>query len=268
MPNSFNSFLEHTQTIQTTAVKHYHVHGQKVWLKKATKRHSSWIYVPLRWCARILDLQMLVPVPNHGGKEAILCEINRIRQLKSLKISIPEILAYREDSFLMRDAAKLGKTVCELENALDKQVDTQSKMVIYESAIHSLNNIHSKKTYLSEAFARNILVDDALNFSFIDFETDPGRILSLQDCQTRDWLCFIFSTARCFENHELNQACEMLTQGLNQNIRSFQGVCRVSTKLKWILKLKPEKLGSDGERLKKSIYLMTKLNENEPLPMI
>ena len=259
MSESYTHFLDHNQSQQHNSVAHYEFQGQKVWLKKATKRHSTWIYLPLRWTARILGLHMLVPVPNLGGNTAILCEINRIQELGRLGIRIPKILAARDDAFLMLDAAAQGAQVSQLEHALKHQVNTSAKLDLYARAIQALSDIHSKNTYLSEAFARNILVDDTYNFSFIDFETDPAQVLSLQDCQTRDWLCFIFSTARCFELNELNQAKTLLLSALESNPQAYQDICKVADKLKWILKLKPEKLGSDGVRLKKCIYLLTQM---------
>ena len=268
MPNIFSNFLEDNAFSQAASVQAYRYNQEKVWLKKASKRHPTWIYLPMRWFSKLFGLQMLAPVPNYGGEEAIACEISRIQSLRKLGVAVPEILAYRSDAFLLRDAAKSGGSVTQLESALKKQKDSAEKLELYAKAIQSIDDIHQKKAYLSEAFARNILIDESSHFSFIDFETDPGRVLPLNDCQTRDWLCFIFSTARCFEDHELDEASSLLAQALDKNIKSFQDVCRVGRKLKWLLRLKPENIGNDGKRLKKCIYLLNKLNDKKPLPMI
>lgn len=268
MSHTFETFLDSHLLQQQKAVKYYHHQGQKVWLKKASKRHASWIYLPLRWSAQILGLKMLAPVPNTGGTDAIQCEIQRIQTLSRLNIQTPEILATREDAFLMRDAAQNGQRVEQLERALKQQKTTETRMALYQRAIHAIQDIHVKKAYLSEAFARNILVDDQHQFSFIDFETDPGQVLSLKDCQTRDWLCFIFSTARCFDAHEIKQATVLISNALHHNVDTFQDICRVGDKLKWLLKFKPEKLGKDGTRLRKAILMLCHLQEKKPLPMI
>ena len=257
MQHSFANFLEKNHSSQQASVKSYIYNDQKVWLKKASKRHSTWIYLPLQWASKLLGLEMLAPVPNHGGIEAVQCEMRRIQALRDLGIQAPNIVATREDAFLMLDAATEGSKVVELESALKKEKDSARKIELYRHAISALRDIHNKNAYLSEAFARNILVDDAMNFSFIDFETDPATVHSLENCFSRDWLCFIFSTARCFKAEELNQASTLLTQALKEEQQSYADVCRVGAKLSWILKLKPEKLGSDGERLRKCIYLLT-----------
>lgn len=268
MANIFSKFLQISALTQTSPVQAYVYQDQKVWLKKASKRHSTWIYLPLRWFSKLLGLHMLAPVPNYGGAQAIACEIARLQQLRQLGIRVPEILATDVNSFLLKDAANEGGKVIQLESALIEQASTEKRMGLYEEAIQAVQNIHAKNTYLSEAFARNILIDDEHNFSFIDFETDPGKILSLTDCQTRDWLCFIFSTANCFQVSELTQAQQLLANALEHQPTIFQDVCRVGRKLKWILKLKPEALGSDGRRMSKCITLLNGLNTAKPLPLI
>lgn len=262
MQHSFANFLEKNYSTQKASVKSYIHNDQKVWLKKAAKRHATWMYLPLQWIAKFFGLEMLTPVPNRGGIAAVQCEIQRIQTLHELGIRTPEILATREDAFLMLDAAASGANVIQLEFALKNQQDSAQKMQLYKSAIEAIRDIHNKKAYLSEAFARNILVDEALNFSFIDFETDPGLVHSLESCFSRDWLSFIFSTARYFNTEEFHDVSNLLTQALKQERQSYQDVCLFSEKLSWILKFKPEKLGNDGERLKKCIYLLSNIREN------
>lgn len=264
----FSKFLALSTATQTDSIQSYVYQDQKVWLKKASKRHSTWIYFPLRIMSRLLGLHMLAPVPNYGGAEAIACEIARLRQLRYLGIQVPEILAFDQHSFLLKDAAIVGSEAIHLEHALLRKEQTTERLALYAQAIHAIQQVHLKGAYLSEAFARNILVDDAQNLSFIDFETDPGQVLSLTDCQTRDWLCFIFSTANCFETEEVEQAKQLLVSVLENEPKSFLDICRVGRKLKWILNLNPESFGNDGRRLGKCIYLLNALELEKPLPMI
>lgn len=265
--NMFNEFLHATASSQSNSVQSYICNNHKVWLKKASKRHGGWIYWPLQWFSRLLGLHMLAPVPNLGGEKSIACEVSRLTQLRQLGINVPELLAADAQALLIKDAAGDAGEVKQLEGALAEATSSQQRLDLYQHAILAIEQIHAKDTYLSEAFARNILIDQAQNFSFIDFETDPGQYLSLKDCQTRDWLCFIFSTARFFEMEELPQVQNMLSQVLEKHPGIFQDVCRVGKKLKWVLKLKPEALGSDG-RMSKCIHLLTGLNLQQPLPMI
>lgn len=264
----FSNFLDVKLATQTKSIQAYLPKNQKVWLKKASKRHASWIYFPLRIVSKILGLHLLTPVPNYGGEKAIACEIARIRQLKKLGIRVPEILAYRSDAVLLKDAAPLGQNVQQLEQALSAQANQADRLALLQKAVDALQHLHDQKGYLSEAFARNILVDEQQQISFVDFETDPRKYLSLKDCQTRDWLYFIFSTGFRLEEEDLSTASLYIVDALSQHIEQLQAICRVGRKLHWVLKLKPENLGSDGRRMTKCIGLLKLLNEHDPLPMI
>lgn len=260
MSNIYSDFLKKNSLIQKSSVQSYETNNQKVWLKKATQRHSTWIYLPLQWFSKLLGLSMLAPVPNRGGEEAIACEVNRIQSLKKLGVRVPDILASQKDAFLLKDTSPNEEPVIQLERALSIQLTTENRLALFQKAIDTLESIHLKNSYLSEAFTRNILVDSEQNFSFIDFETDPGQYLSLDDCHTRDWLCFIFSTSHRFEEHELDQAADLLINTLKLHPHTFKDICRVGNKITWLLSLKPEKLGSDGKRLKKCISLLNIFN--------
>lgn len=261
MSDLYAEFLKENALKQIDSVQSYNINHQKVWLKKAAQRHSTWIYLPLQWFSKLLGLSMLAPVPNRGGNDAIACEVNRIQSLKKLGIHVPDILASQKNAFLLKDASPNGEPVIQLEHALYIQSTTENRLALFQKAVDAIENIHLKNSYLSEAFARNILVDTEQHFSFIDFETDPGQYLSLEDCHTRDWLCFIFSTSHRFEEHELDQVAGLLANTLISHPQTFKDICRVGNKITWLLALKPEKLGSDGKRLKKCIYLLKLLKE-------
>lgn len=270
MNQYFSNFLQESLRNQKSSIKSYNIENQKVWLKKASSRHSTWIYIPLSWSSKLLGLSMLSPIPNYGGEKSIACEISRIKQLKNLGVSVPEILTYSDQALLLKDAAQNGTAIYQLESALFAEKTTTSRLSLYADALKSLQHVHDLGSYLSEAFARNILVDNQRNFTYIDFETDPGQLLTLHECQTRDWLCFIFSTAHCFEDNELNQASDLLANILFKNNEIYTDIYRVGRKIKWILKLKLEKLGGDGRRLKKCIILLKSLenkriSNNEPI---
>lgn len=256
MTTAYSTFLAEKKTVQTKSVQSYLIQGHKVWLKKASKRHSTWIYLPLRWASKLLRLEVLSPIPNFGGDVAIACEIQRLIQLHTQHIRVPQILAQDHDAFLISDAAPPNEQCAELGLTLKKQKTTAQRLDVYRKAIQALQQTHLQRAYLSEAFARNILIDQDQNLTFIDFETDPAAVLNLEQCQSRDWLCFIFSTAAYFNRDELAQASLLITQVLAEHSQSFAEVSRVAGKIQWIAKFKPEKLGKDGLRLIKSIELL------------
>ena len=263
MTQVYANFLNETLLTQNKSIESYSINNQKVWLKKASTRHSAWIYWPLAWFSHLFGLSMLRPVPNYGGEKTIACEVSRIQQLSSMGISVPTILAYSKQGLLLKDAAENGMPVYQLQAALSQEKDISTRLSLYKKAISKIQHIHDLNGYLSEAFARNILVDKNHHFSFIDFETNPADVLTLPECHTRDWLCFIFSTASCFEEQYLAEISEYYVQHLKNHPDVYHGICKVGRILHWILKFNPEKFGSDGRRLKNCVLLLSLLAQKK-----
>ncbi|MFM6905932.1 MAG: serine/threonine protein kinase [Acinetobacter tjernbergiae] len=261
--DDFQNFLETSLTGQQSSIHVYDLSSRKVWLKKASERHGLWLYTPLKWLAKIFNLGAMVPVPNQGGSAAIQCESKRIQQLKSLGVSTPNVLAISQKGILLEDIGSQHQTqVIQLDQALAQcQNDIASKSLLFSQAIQAIQYIHSQKGYLSEAFARNILVDQNHQFSFIDFETDPLEVLSLHDCFVRDWLLFIFSTAYHFEFEQLADASQILYRALLAEPQVYSDICKVGKRLKWVLNFNISKVGNDGKRIQKCVLFLRYLKE-------
>jgi hypothetical protein len=262
--DDFQKFLETTATTQHDSIQAYELSTGKVWLKKASERHGLWLYTPLKWLAKIFNLGAIMPVPNQGGSKAIQCEFRRINQLKQLGISTPNVLAISDRGILLQDLSyKHLSKVKQLDQALagrKKKPDIQ--LSLFSQAIKEIGKIHSKDGYLSEAFARNILIDQNNQFSFIDFETDPHDVLSLHDCFVRDWLLFIFSTAYHFEFEQLEKASHILYQALLAEPQVYSDICKVGKRLNWVLKLNVSRVGNDGKRIQKCVLFLRYLKEH------
>jgi hypothetical protein len=56
--SNFSKFLRNTLKAQDSNIQPYQLDNSKVWLKKASERHSAWIYMPLKWVARILNIEL------------------------------------------------------------------------------------------------------------------------------------------------------------------------------------------------------------------
>lgn len=261
MSKNYLSFLQQTAPTQDKNIHFYFYYQEKVWLKKATKSRPTWFFLPLKGIAQIFGLHLLVPVANVGGTKAIQCEIHRIQALAQVGVRVPEILAHTDDTLLLKDAANNEIEIDQLEAILNNTSDFQRRFTLYQKAVMEIARIHEKKSYLSEAFARNILVDSQHNFIFIDFETDPRSYFTLMECFARDWLCFMFSTARFFDENELSEVAIFLANQLKTSPEILQLICQVGQRIQWLLSLKIEKLGNDGRRLKKSLLLIKELSE-------
>lgn len=173
-----------------------------------------------------------------------------------------------DEGILLEDAAQNNLAVQQLDHALAQLKDLANRLDLYQDAVAAIQNIHNQNSYLSEAFVRNILVDQDHHFTFIDFETDPRTVLSLAQCQTRDWLCFIFSSSYRFSVNELGQLSEIFYMHIKNYPQIYAEICKVSHKIQWLLFFKPEKLENDGKRIQKCMYFLKKLEQHDPLPMI
>ena len=267
--NNFSKFLKQTTKSQQESIRAYHLGQLKVWLKKSSDRHSAWIYLPLRWLASLFNIKALTPIPNRGGSRAILCEAYRIQDLQGIGVSTPNILAISPSGLLLEDAAQMGEDVIQLDHALAMyQDDSERKFELFEDAVKAIQEVHQKDGYLSEAFARNILVSKDKQFTFIDFETDPGEVLDIETCQIRDWLCFIFSTAYRFTEEEIPRICQIFINTIFPYKKIYKGIKSIGKKLAWAKKIKFDKFGNDGKRIQKCLMFFQILEQEEPLPMI
>ncbi|MDR7015838.1 hypothetical protein [Acinetobacter sp. 3657] len=262
--DDFQKFLETTVITQQDSIQAYELSTGKVWLKKASERHGLWLYTPLKWLAKIFNLGAMIPVPNQGGAAAIQCEYKRIQQLKTLGISTPNVLALSEKGILLEDIGSQHQSkVQQLDQTLASlKSNHEAQFLLFTQAIQAIQTLHLKDGYLSEAFARNILVDKQNQFSFIDFETDPLDVLSLHDCFVRDWLLFIFSTAYHFEFEKLTEASQIFHNALQTEPQVYKDICKVGKRLNWVLRFKVSKVGNDGKRIQKCVLFLRYLRDH------
>lgn len=243
-------FLRKNSATQQLAIARYRTDFGPVWLRKALAHHSLWIYTPLRWLARFLRVRALQPVPNPGGKIAVNREAKRLRELANAGIAVPVLLAKQEDALLMTDVSMEGKSR-QLEHALKECDSAQQCVMLFAQAVSELGRVHAADQYLSQAFARNIMLTHDGSIAFIDFEDDPGEVMALPLCQARDWLCFIFSTAIILaQRSQSNEALNVLIATISQESYAAQkALLKVCRRLAWIRFLPISKLGSDGLRM-------------------
>lgn len=247
----YDLFLYDTFLHQQASIASYTLDEKKVWLKKASKRNSRLAYLPLSLLATWLRVEALKPVPNIGGRQSITTESARIKTLSKAGISVPDILAESPDAILIADAGSKGAPS---KTLLDQLLSTQQAEEISHyltMSIQALNDVHARQCYLSEAFARNILVTQE-SIVFIDFETDPGKYHTLVNCMVRDWYCLIFSLYGKLSKRELHR--EQLTPALLAGLNQAQPQVRESfltslSRLKRLKRIPFHRFGSDGKKI-------------------
>ncbi len=105
---------------------------------------------------------------------------------------VPEVLHVGSDHFVMQwlGRAHLGDVL---------QSGHPGAAALWREAGDELVRLHRAGQYLSQGFARNMIVTDEAGDTprlagLIDFEDDPLQVMGLADAQVRDWLAFLHST--------------------------------------------------------------------------
>lgn len=260
----YDMFLFDTLPQQQSNIASYRLDGQKVWLKKAAKRNSRWAYLPLTLLARCLNIDALKPVPNLGGEQSVALEAKRIRALSAAGIAVPEILLETSEALLLADAGSDEVPAKTLLESLTQANTPDEIDYLLSMGISALNNVHTRSCYLSEAFARNILVNKE-GVVFIDFETDPGHYHKLTDCMVRDWHCFIFSLYGKLSKRPLHR--ERLTIALMDGLQDAREDVRerfITTlpRLKRLQKIPFQRFGSDGKKIAHTLKALALLDQH------
>ncbi|RZL93339.1 MAG: hypothetical protein EOP73_27695 [Variovorax sp.] len=192
----YADFLRTTLPRQDRAVASHRLGGQRVWLKKAGPRHGAWRYRVLAAIAAVLRLDVLRPVPNPGGEAAIAIEARRLGELGALGLRVPVVLARQADGLLLSDLGE-SRTAVVLQERLAQAAATgpATLLAAWREGLDAIATVHARGTYLSQAFDRNLVQCPDGVIGYIDFEDDPGTALDLAECQVRDWLSYLHSTA-------------------------------------------------------------------------
>lgn len=195
--SDYPAFLRAQAATQTRSIASYQPDGEQLWLKKAGARNSMGRYRLMGAVARLLRLPLLTPVPNLGGEAAIATEASRIRTLAGLGIHVPELLAVQGNALLLRHLGISGRPTPSLANEMRDAVPAGASAVLalWQQGLAAIGQVHANGSYLSQAFARNLVRCADGQVGFIDFEDDPGSALPLAMCQARDALCFAHSSA-------------------------------------------------------------------------
>lgn len=196
-PDDYAAFLRATLPQQAQPVARHRLGNERVWLKKAGPRHGRLRYHLLAAIAGALRLDVLRPVPNPGGQAAIAIEARRLRTLGAAGLRVPAVLAQQPDGLLISDLGESGRPAVVLQERLDQAAATgpAALLGVWREGLAAIAAVHAHGAYLSQAFDRNLVECPDGCIGYIDFEDDPGQTLAPAECQARDWLSYLHSTA-------------------------------------------------------------------------
>ena len=181
-----------------------------------------------------LDLPVLKAPPGRSGDAVFQIEQRRLRQLTGQGVRVPQIVASGRQELLLSD---LGTTL-----ALRlRKADPDSAQRLFARTVAALADAHQRGAYLGQPQARNVVVDEEDRIGFIDFEEDPGEVMSLAQAQCRDWLLFASGTVRHlpFSDARVSEALAMglaradpaVRSALAHNLRRLGWVRAISSRL-------------------------------------
>lgn len=193
---------------QAASTSRMRVQGRSAWLKRYSdeaRRLRLWL---LGRIVRWLGIAALLPPPRGDAERMRDTELRRIRQLQSEQVRVPQVLGEGEGYLLLSD---LGETLSvRLRNA-----DPETAEHLLTAAVQAIARVHRRGAYLGQPLARNITIDSQGRIGFLDFEEDPGEVMSLGQAQTRDWLIFCAGAARHLPFDEQRMG-ELIAEGLRE----------------------------------------------------
>jgi hypothetical protein len=196
-PGDYAEFLRTMLPEQAQPVASHRLGNERVWLKKAGPRHGKLRYHLLAAVSGALRLEVLAPVPNPGGEAAIAIEARRLRALGAAGLRVPAVLAQQPDGLLISDLGESGRPPVVLQERLEHAAASgpATLLAVWREGLAAIATVHAHGAYLSQAFDRNLVQCPDGTIGYIDFEDDPGETLALAECQARDWLSYLHSTA-------------------------------------------------------------------------
>lgn len=140
----------------------------------------------LSWIALALRNPLMRPVPIHGGSHSQRIEIARLSRLLDFGIAVPRVLYETDQYFVMQGFQGFP---LDSKLALSSEISTP----LFTRGLYSIAEVHQKGQCLSQAFARNIFINDQGGLWFLDHEDEPLEALTLAEAQARDYLLYLLS---------------------------------------------------------------------------
>jgi hypothetical protein len=155
-----------------------------VLVKGQRPAQGAWRYRLANALARATGLSMLAGDTRAFGEHAQRNEVERLRALSAAGVDVPALLHVGPSYFVLQFVP--GRQLTELLRG-------EQAGLWWQRGLDWIADLHRRGQYLSQAFARNFIVDGE-RLVAIDFESDPARFMPLEAAQARDWLAYLFSS--------------------------------------------------------------------------
>lgn len=228
--------------------------GRPAWLKSYGGGRRRLRLRALDLAARRLGVPALRPPPHRVGADGRETEQRRLLELAACDVRVPSILGEGDTFLLLSD---IGETL----SARLRRCPAEEAGRWVGRAARSLAQVHARGGYIGQPLARNLTVDEHGRIGFLDFEEDPGEIMSLQQAQIRDWLIFAAGTSGYFRDPDrdlsriiaasLDGGCEEVRLGLGH---AAQRLGFVESATRW-LGHRARRLGGAVQALRRAAWV-------------
>lgn len=261
-PIDYAGFLQVTLPQQEKAVASHRLGDERVWLKKAGPRHGMAGYRAMAILSGLFRLEVIKPVPNPGGEAAVAIEARRLRQLAEAGLRVPQVLAQQSDGLLISDLGESGRNTVVLQERLEQAAAAGPAALVaaWREGLDAIAHVHAKGCYLSQAFDRNLVVCPDGVIGYIDFEDDPGETMGVDECQVRDWLSYLHSTAMLLYAAAPQQAgahWHAVQADASDGVR--ERLLQAAQRMRWLRRLpKSRRWGRDTQRVRAAASLLAR----------
>jgi Lipopolysaccharide kinase (Kdo/WaaP) family len=203
----------------------------KVIVKGQRPKRGPWRYRLLALVGRLVRVAAVKPVPVPGGANSQALELGRLKAMAENAILVPEVMHVAPDYFVMR---YLGNS----DLAVQLREKGFGAFELWKQAALLIIQVHDAGQYVSQCFARNIVVGQQESEHYIagliDFEDDPAVVMSPLEAQVRDWLTFLQSSiySLAAPPHILQSALTQLLDREREEIR--QALFAECIRLAWL----------------------------------
>lgn len=194
--------------------------GAPVWIKQPDHPRLRFLYSLTNRLMVCLGMPYFQAPPHAGapgGKASLSIEKEMLIRLKTAGVPVPDVKAYTEEWLVLSSVGEENLDV------ILNQLPSQQRLPLWQQAATAIAHVHQKNCFLSQSFARNILlkalavsscaaqeltkkpneaITNASSYElyFLDFEEDPTKVMTQADAQVRDWAMFLHSTAALVNN--------------------------------------------------------------------
>ncbi|MFT4266999.1 MAG: hypothetical protein QM586_07235, partial [Xenophilus sp.] len=169
-------------------------------------------------------------------------------------VRVPRVLAEQPGGLLISDLGEGGRGALVFNERLDQAAASGPAALgsAWREGLDAIAAVHARGCYLSQAFARNLMRCPDAVIGFIDFEDDPGEVLSLAECQARDWLSYLHSTAllvHALAPHAAADHWHAVLAGADAAVR--ERIVLAARRMRWLRHLpKGRRWGRDTQRVR------------------